>query len=233
MTGRAVSGIMDFRWRTNVPSIAEAVVSKEQYRYLAGMLVFILFLLGSVFSFPLCAAAEMDARKAAIAAGVAAGTDISVIIKDAVAAGMTPQQAVEELVAAGADPGRVVYEAITAKYSSEAVIKGASTAVNQKFCTNPDETPCSTGVNAIITAATQAGESQTTVQGWIASAGISANVIANAGSSGSQNGGTKAPVEAYSPPGAPPALTSIIGGGGGSIGGSGIGSTKKASNSNP
>ena len=230
MDGRKENGIIN--QGGGVSLCEEARIRSNQHRYWASMSVFILFLLGAIFSAPFDAVAEMNAEKAAIAAGVAAGTDISVIMKDTVASGMTVRQVVEELVLAGADPGRVVYEAITAKYATESVIIGVSTAVNQKYGSDP--AALTTNVNAIITAATQAGESQGAVQGFVASAGVSPNIIANAG--GSEGGGPKAPVEAYSPPGGESgggALTSIIGGGGANVGGSGIGSTKTASNTKP
>ena len=74
------------------------------------------------------AAAVQTAIMRAIAADVAAGGDIAVIIGNAVAAGMTVAAAVEAIVAAGADPGRVTYLAITANYSAVDVVNGAADA---------------------------------------------------------------------------------------------------------
>jgi len=189
---------------------AKSDIGKKQYRY-ACIMALLLLLIGSVLSFPLCAA-EPDAQKAAISAGVAAGTDISIIMQNAVAAGMTPEQAVEAIVMAGADPGRVVYEAITAKYSDEAVVKGAAAAVQQLYGAD------SAQVSAIVSAAIQAGASASQVNSALASAGVPPTVIATANTQSAQS---PAPAEGYTAPVAPAPLTAAVGGGGGPIGGGG------------
>ena len=220
----------------------ESGTGKNHYRYFACIMAIFLLLIGNLFPSPLRAAVT-DAQKAAIASGVAGGTDIADIIKNAVASGMTTEEAVEAIIMAGADPGRVVYQAIVAKYSSESVIKGAAAAVNKQYFAETTETTqasCSSKVSSMLAAAIQAGETETNTRRWMASAGIPLVILANA----SGNGGG-APVEGYSAPGQPPvegysapagggALTSIIGGGGGLIGGSSIGSpTKPASKTQP
>ena len=219
----------------------QSVARVNPYRYFLCITLIILFLIGSVLSLPLHAD-DTNTQNAAIAAGVAAGTDVSVIIKDAVAAGMTPEQAVEAIVKAGEDPGRVVYEAITAKYDADAVIKGASVAVSQEFGSGTNASPDaeSKAVSAIISAGVQAGVSDSTVQAAVASTGVPPTVIANANTQAS--GGSPGPAEGYSAPAPPAPPTSNIGGGtggggggggstggGGTIGGSGIGSSKPAS----
>jgi hypothetical protein len=195
---------------------------KKQYRYFACIMAVFLLLIGSLFSSPLCAAVT-DAQKAAIASGVATGTDIADIIKNAVESGMTTEQAVEAIIIAGSDPGRVVYQAIVAKYPSESVIKGAAAAVNKQYCTETTQDSCLSKVCAIVAAAIQAGETEAQFRSWMASAGISSIVLANADAQTCQ-GLSGAPVEGYSAPAAGGALTSIIGWGGGHIGGSRFGS---------
>ena len=155
---------------------------------------------------------------------------------------MTVEQAVEVMILAGADPGRVVYEAIVSKYTSESVIKGAADAVDKEYCTDTTLAPCSSRVCAIVAAATQAGETETQVRSWMASAGMPPIALANASAETCQGPGGGAPVEGYSAP-APAAVvqTSIISGGGGfgggggaPFGGAGIGShTQPASKTKP
>ncbi len=200
---------------------AKTGIGKKYYRHFSCFMAICLLLIGSVLSFPLCAA-EPDAQKAAISAGVAAGTDISIIMQNAVAAGMTPEQAVEAIVMAGADPGRVVYEAITAKYSDEAVVKGAAAAVLQLYGAD------SAQVSAIVSAAIQAGASASQVNSALASAGVPPTVIATANTQSAQS---PAPAEGYTAPVAPAPLTAAVGGGSVPIGGSGVGAppTKQAS----
>lgn len=197
---------------------AKSGIGKKQYRY-ACIMALLLLLIGSVLSFPLCAA-EPDAQKAAISAGVAAGTDISVIMQNAVAAGMTPEQAVMAIVIAGADPGRVVYEAIAAKYLDKDVVKGVAAAVHQLYCadTSVTATTCSAQVSTIVSAAQQAGVSADQINGFLADAGTPATVVASANTQSSQN---PAPAEGYTAPVAAAPLTAAIGGGSGPIGGGG------------
>lgn len=197
---------------------AKSGIGKKQYRY-ACFMALLLLLIGSVLSFPLCAA-EPDAQKAAISAGVAAGTDISVIMQNAVAAGMTPEQAVKAIVIAGADPGRVVYEAITAKYLDKDVVKGVAAAVQQLYCadTSVTATTCSAQVSTIVSAAQQAGVSADQINGFLADAGTPATVVASANTQSSQN---PAPAEGYTAPVAAAPLTAAVGGGGGPIAGGG------------
>jgi hypothetical protein len=217
---------------------AESAASNPGMKFLGFWMVLMLFLIGSQFASPLHAAIP-DAQKTAIAAGVAAGTDIAVIMQNAVAAGLTPEEAVQELVRAGADPGRVVYEAITAKYSAEIVTKAAAEAV--AATSGEDSALLSNQTAAIYSAALQAGATAGDVNGWLAAANIPPTVIANAGT---QSGQTQGPAEGYSAPGQGPALTSLIGGvggagggvggAGGGIGGAGVGSpTKPASPTKP
>jgi len=197
-------------------------IRKKRYLNSIRIFTFFLVVICSVFNFSVVAA-DMVTQKAAIAAGVAAGTPISAIINDAVAAGMTPGQAVEAIVMAGADPGKVTYDAITAGYSAEAVVKGAASAVSQQRCA--DTAICSGQTSRIISAAQQAGASSSEINGWLASAGIPPTIIASANTQSSQGD--------YVPSGGTP-LTSIVAGGGGLIGGSSIGSpTKQASPTKP
>lgn len=204
---------------------------KNQHAYFACMTVFFFLLASVMLSSPL-RAADLDTAKAAIAAGVAAGTDVSVIMKDAIAAGMTTEQAADALVTAGADPGRVVYEAITAKYADEAVIKGVAGAVFRQHCTDSTLTsPCAGQASAIISAGLQAGLTVPQINGWLAAAGFPPTVVASANTQVFQSPG---PAEGYTAPTSGAPLTSIIGGGGGPIGGSSIGSpTKPASPTKP
>ena len=221
---------------------AKAGIGKKHYRHFSCFMAICLLLIGSVLSFPLCAA-EPDAQKAAISAGVAAGTDISVIMQNAVAAGMTPEQAVKAIVIAGADPGRVVYEAITAKYLDKDVVKGVAAAVHHLYCadTSVTATTCSAQVSVIVSAAQQAGVSVDQINSFLADAGTPATVVASANTQSSQN---PAPAEGYTVPVAAAPLTAGVGVGGGSgpiggggapIGGSSVGApqTKQASPHKP
>ena len=90
-----------------------------------------LILIGVLLPATLCVAAQQAPREAAIAADLAGGIDIAVIIQNAVAAGLSVDRAVEVLVTAGADPGRVVYVAITANFSASDVVRGAANAVER------------------------------------------------------------------------------------------------------
>ena len=219
MNEQSVTEIEYLQWGACVKCNAESGIWKKQYRYFTCMMAFFVLLIGSVLSFPLCAA-EPNAQQAAIAADVAAGTDVSVIIQNAVAAGMTTQQAVEAIVMAGADPGRVVYEAITAGYSAEAVVRGAAAAVLAQNSADTSSTAFSAQVSVIISAAFQAGASASQINGWLADAGMPATVIASANTQASQS---PAPAEGYTAPAAVAPLTAVIGGGGVSVGGSSIG----------
>lgn len=162
-----------------------------------------------------------DPRLLRIAADLAAGTDIAVIIRNAVDAGLSVEKAVESLITAGADPGRVVYLAIAAHYPAEKVLKGAFTAVKKMGLS---DIALQEAVNTIVSVALQAGATESQVNSAAMSAGIPAAVIANAIAEATSN---PSPVFGYKAPGAN--TTSIVGnrvgapGAGSFIGGSGIG----------
>jgi hypothetical protein len=213
---------------------------KFQQRFYPFIVVIMLLFVGALFSSPLHAAVS-SAQKSAIAAGMAAGTEISTLLKNAVASGLTPEEAVQELIRAGADPGKVVYEAITAKYSAEGVTKSAGKAVmdvygNECLQKGIELANCqslNSQVSSMQSAALQAGVPASNINGWLAAANVPPTVIANAGT---QSGQSPAPAEGPSgPTPSGPALTSLISGAGGasggySIGGAGVGSpTKPAS----
>ena len=185
--------------------------------------------------------AEQTSVVKAIAADVAAGGDIAVIIGNAVAAGMTVAAAVEAIVTAGADPGRVAYAAITANYSAADVVTGATAAIAK---TALSDAALQAQVTTIVSTARQAGASESQVNGALVAAGVSTTVIANANVQAVQ---TPAPVYGYTAPVAPPPATTTVigatvggGAGGGAIGGSGVGApptsasgTKPASPTKP
>lgn len=164
-----------------------------------------------------------DAQQASIAADLAAGTDIAVIIKNALAAGMTVEEAVEAIVTAGADPGRVVYIAITANYSAEAVVQGATAAVSKMGLTGAN---FQAAVTVISSAALQAGATQSQVTAGARNAGVSTAIISNAITQALMS---PAPVFGYTAPTPPPTTAVVLGtvlgapGGATIIGGSAIG----------
>lgn len=161
---------------------------------------------------------EQTAPVKAIAADVAAGGDIAVIIGNAIAAGMTVEAAVEAIVMGGADPGRVAYAAITANYSAADVLKGAAAAVAR---TGYSGAALQSQVAAIASMARQAGASESQVNEAFINAGVPATVIANAATQAAQ---TPAPVFGYTAPAPTLSLTASIGPTGGApIGGGGIG----------
>ncbi len=180
-----------------------------------------LLMIGVLLPAALCVAAQQDPREAAIAADLAAGTDIAVIIRNAVAAGLSVERAVGALVTAGADPGRVAYVAITANFPASDVVRGASNAVQRMGLS---DAAVLTQITTIVSAATTAGAAPSQVNSGLSNAGVPPAVIANANARAAS-----APVYGYTAPTAPaPATSTVIGaavggGGGGAIGGSGVG----------
>lgn len=155
------------------------------------------------------------------------------------AAGLSVCRDVEVLVTAGADPGRVVYVAITDFCASE-VVPGTANAVN--FICAPEVVRCAanaveriglsdaallTQMATIVSAARQAGASETAVNTGLSNAGVPPAVIASANTRAASS---TPPVYGYTaPPGSTPPPTAGIGGafgrggGGGLIGGASIG----------
>jgi hypothetical protein len=194
-------------------------IGKKRMPFAAWTLV-CLILIGVLLPATLCVADQQDPRETAIAADLAAGTDIEVIIQNAVTAGLSVDRAVAAIINAGADPGRVVYAAIIANFAASDVVKGAAAAVAQMGVS--DAPSMTRHMAAIIQAATQAGATTSQVNGGLSNAGIPANVIANANSMAASS---TPPVYGYTaPPGSPPPTgEGTLGGGGGLIGGSGVG----------
>lgn len=186
---------------------------RKSFRCITSMMALVLLLICCVFSLPLHAAVP---TQAALASDLNSGMDIPTIIKNAVDAGMTTQQAVAAVIKAGADPKRTVYSAITAGYSAQDVIKGAAAGVDSS---SPGQ------VAKIISAAREAGVSESDINGWLASAGVSSSVIASAGTLASED---TSPVLGGTVPSSDIPLTAIIGQSG--IGGGG-GGTSPASKS--
>lgn len=186
-----------------------------------------LILTGLVLSMPLGAqerGPERDPRQLQLAADLAAGMDIAVIIRNAVAAGLSVEQAIESLVTAGTEPGRVVYSAITAGFPAESVVKGAATAVTKMGLSAASFQATMT---TIVSVALQAGATASQVNNGARSAGVPAGVIANANVQAAQS---PAPVFGYTAPVTPTATTSSVIGGavgsrgaGSNIGGAGVG----------
>lgn len=175
------------------------------------------------------AASEQDPRLAAIAADVAAGVDVAVIIRNATAAGLPLDRAVEAIVAAGVDPGRVVYLAILAGYSASDVVNGAADAVSKMGLS---DAAFQAQITLIVSTARQAGATAGQINSGLSNAGVSATIIANANAEAGRN---PAPVFGYTAPTPPaPPLTGGLGPGP-IIGGSGIGAppTKAASGTRP
>jgi predicted benzoate:H+ symporter BenE len=219
MKVKTVTGIEYLQWGACANCKAVSGKGKKRYRYIASIMAISLLLISGVFSVSLYAAVP---TQAAITADVAAGTDVATIISNAVAAGMTVQKAVESIVKAGADPAAVVYRAITAGYPAQDVIKGAAAGIDSS---SPGQ------VAKIVSAARQAGVSESDINSWLASAGVSASVIASAGTLATQS---PASVQGYSAPRSDIPLTGIIGGSGiGGGGGGGAPPTKQASPSKP
>src|SRR4030042_2730152 len=154
----------------------------------------VLFLMSMVVSSPLRAAEAPDPRLAQIAADVAAGSDMAIIIQQAVAGGMTVANAVEAVINAGADPGRVVYLAITANYPAESVVQGAITAVLKMGLSDAN---FQNALTLIASTALQAGANSSQIIGGAANAGVADNVIANALAQARLN---SAPIFGYTAP---------------------------------
>nr|MBC8363139.1 hypothetical protein [Candidatus Desulfatibia profunda] len=178
-----------------------------------------------------CPSGAQEGPPAWIAADLAAGVSIEEVIQKAVDAGMAVEDAVEALILAGANASQVVYAAITANYPAESVVKGAATAVSKMGLSDTD---AQAALTVIASAALQAGATQSKVTTGLASAGVSAVVIANAITQALL---TPSPVFGYTAPTppAPPTGGGVLGGGGPPIGGSGAGAppTKVASPTKP
>jgi len=207
---------VNFRQRKNSHnSIDKSEIKKAPNLYLS-CVVAVLLLVCMAVSFPLRAAGEQDPVLAQIAADVAAGKDIALIIQQAVAGGMTVANAVEAIVNAGVDPGRVVYIAITANNSAESVVQGAITAVLKMGLSEAD---FQTALTVICSTALQAGANENQITRGARNAGVSNTVIANAIAQAKSN---PAPVFGYTAP-APTGPTTS----GGGIGGSSMGSRSR------
>jgi hypothetical protein len=151
------------------------------------------------------AAEQQDQRIVALAADVAAGTDIAIIIKNAIDSGLTLRRASEEIVMASVDPGRVAYLGILAKFLSTDVICGVATAV-AKMKLPPDA--FLEQIALIASTSLQAGASESEVRIGLACGGIAATDIGNALVRATQS---PAPVFGYTVPTQTTAPTAAIG----------------------
>jgi hypothetical protein len=151
------------------------------------------------------AAEQKDQRIVALAADVAAGTDIAIIIKNAVDSGLALRKAAEEIVTASVDPGRVAYLGILAKFLPPDVICGVANAVT-KMKLPPDA--FLEQIALIASTSMQAGASESEVRIGLACGGIAATEIGNALVRATQS---PAPVFGYTAPTQTAAPTSIIG----------------------
>lgn len=233
-------GIVDVSHRMRQPSDTKLGIGKKRMpvaaRFAASLLV-----IGLMLPTAPCVAAVPNPNEAAIAADLAAGVDITLIIQNAVAAGIPVDRAVEVLVTAGANPGAVVNAAIGANFAAADVTRGAANAVQQMGLS---EAAAQTQLATIVQAATLAGAPPAQVNSGLSGAGFSATAIANANTNAAS---LPPPVFGYTAPPAPPTPpTGVIvagaggGGGGGAIGGSGVGApstpasgTKPASPTRP
>ena len=208
-------GVKFIQRKNRYDSIGKSEMKKAPNLYFSCVMA-VLFLMSMAVSLPLWAADQQDPKLAQIAADVAAGTDIALIIQQAVAGGMTVANAVEAVVNAGADPGRVAYIAITANYSAESVVQGAITAVSKMGLSDAD---FQTALTLIASAALQAGANPRQIISGAANAGVANNVIANAIAQARLN---PAPVFGYTAPAPAGPTTSRW-----NIGGSSIGSQSR------
>lgn len=217
---KGIEGVSDFAHR---PSDTKRGTG-EKGLPVAAHLAACLLVIGLLLPANLCPAAEQNTAEAAIAADLAAGVEITVIIQNAVAAGLSVENAVAVLVTAGANPGVVVNAAIGAGFSAPNVVQGASNAIQQMGL--PDAAVL-TQMTTIVQAATQAGATPAQVNSGFSNAGVSPTVIANANTNAAS---TPPPVFGYTaPPTTAAPATAVVGaaagggGGGGLIGGGAIG----------
>jgi hypothetical protein len=172
------------------------------------------------------AAEQQDQRLVSLAADVAAGTDIAVVIKNAVDSGLTLRRATEEIVTTSVDPGRVAYLGILAKYLPPEVICGVANAVT-KMKLPPDA--FLEQIALVASTSLQAGASESEVRTGLACGGIAATEIGNAIVRATQS---PAPVFGYTTPTQTTPPTAGIGAPTRTMGGGGarnIGTTTPAS----
>ena len=223
MNEKLLKGIRCVQRWMHPASGTERGIGKKRMPF-AARIAACLLMIGVLLPATLCVAAQQDPREAAIVADLAGGTDIAVIIQNAVAAGLSVERAVDVLVTAGADPGRVVSAAITAGFSASEVVRGAADAVQRMGLS---DAALLTQMATIVSAARQAGASETAVNTGLSNAGVSPLMIANANARAAS---MPPPVYGYTaPPGFTRPPTAGTGGafgrgaGGGLIGGSGLG----------
>ncbi|MFO7667344.1 MAG: hypothetical protein R6V76_12035 [Desulfobacterales bacterium] len=190
----STEGVEFIQRKNRYDFIGNSGIKKAPGIYFVTCVMALLFLMSMEVSLPLRAAGQQNPRQALIAADVAAGKDIALIIQEAVAGGMSVANAVEAIVDAGVDPGRVVYIAITANYSAESVVQGAITAVLKMGLSEAD---FQNALTLISSAALQAGANDNQIITGAANAGVANNIIANAIARAKQN---PAPVFGYSAP---------------------------------